>query len=342
MDIQLFDFHLPESLIAQHPLSQRDQSRLLVLHRQSGELADKKFFEIIPYFRSGDVLVRNNTQVIPARLLGIKKDTGAHIEFLLLRSLPDHHYEVLVGNAKAVKVGTEVIFQEGVLHAVCTAVKDEGIRVVRFKFEGIFLEVLERLGETPLPPYIKEKISTQSQYQTIYAKVPGSAAAPTAGFHFTQAIFDALIQLGVTIVDVTLNVGLGTFRPVKVANIHDHVMHDEWYSISHEATVILNAALQEKRRIIAVGTTSMRTLESNIGKYGQFKETTEPTKLFITPGYTFKAVSGLITNFHLPKSTLLMLVSAFSSREHILRAYAHAIQKQYRFFSFGDAMLIID
>jgi S-adenosylmethionine:tRNA ribosyltransferase-isomerase len=295
----------------------------------------------VNYFQAGDVLVRNNTQVIPARLFGIKKTTGAHIEFLLLRALPNDHYEVLVGNAKAVKVGTEIVFKEGVLQAICSEVKEEGIRIVKFLYQGIFLEVLEELGETPIPPYIKEKISTKEQYQTIYAKVPGSAAAPTAGFHFTQKIFDQLQQRGVTIVDITLNVGLGTFRPVKVNNIHEHVMHDEWYTVTEEAALKLNEALVHKKRIIAVGTTSMRTLESNIAKYNQFKATTEPTKLFITPGYSFKAVVGLITNFHLPKSTLLMLVSAFSTREFILNAYHHAIDQEYRFFSFGDAMLIV-
>ena len=341
MDISLFDFVLPEHLIAQHPLTQRDHSKLLVMNRLTGTLKDQHFFDIVGHFRHGDVLVRNNTQVIPARLLGIKKATHAHVEFLLLRALPADHYEVLVGNAKAVNVGTEIIFKEHVLHAICTEVKEEGIRIVKFVYQGIFMEVLEALGETPLPPYIKEKISTQEQYQTIYAKVPGSAAAPTAGFHFTEAIFQKLISLGVHIVDITLNVGLGTFRPVKVSNIHDHVMHDEWYSISPEAAHTLNQALLEKRRIIAVGTTSMRTLEANLGTYHQFKPTTEPTRLFITPGYTFKAVTGLITNFHLPKSTLLMLVSAFSAREWILNAYTHAIEHSYRFFSFGDAMLIL-
>jgi S-adenosylmethionine:tRNA ribosyltransferase-isomerase len=342
MDIHLFDFVLPNHLIAQHPLVERDQSKLLVMNKVTGDLSDKRFFDIVNYFRAGDVLVRNNTQVIPARLFGIKKTTGAHIEFLLLRALPNDHYEVLVGNAKAVKVGTEIVFKEGVLHATCIAVKEEGIRIVKFTYPGIFLEVLEQLGETPIPPYIKEKISTKEQYQTIYAKVPGSAAAPTAGFHFTQKIFDQLKQLGVTIVDVTLNVGLGTFRPVKVNNIHDHVMHDEWYSITEEAAQVLNEARTHHRRIIAVGTTSMRTLESNVAKFNQFKAVTEPTNLYITPGYTFKAVSGLITNFHLPKSTLLMLVSAFSTRELILNAYHHAIKQEYRFFSFGDAMLIIE
>jgi S-adenosylmethionine:tRNA ribosyltransferase-isomerase len=341
MDISLFDFLLPEHLIAQHPLSQRDQSKLLVMNRLNGDLTDKRFFDIVQYFKSGDVLVRNNTQVIPARLFGVKKLTQAHIEFLLLRALPLDHYEVLVGNAKAVKVGTEIIFQANVLHAICTEVKDEGIRIVKFIYQGIFLEVLESLGETPLPPYIKEAISTQEQYQTIYAKVPGSAAAPTAGFHFTESIFQQLKALGVTIVDITLNVGLGTFRPVKVQNIHDHTMHDEWYTVSEEAARVLNEALSQHRRIIAVGTTSMRTLESNLGKYLSFKATTEPTRLFITPGYTFKAVSALITNFHLPKSTLLMLISAFSTREYVLKAYAHAIDDAYRFFSFGDAMLIV-
>lgn len=341
MDISLFDFVLPEHLIAQHPLTQRDHSKLLVMNRLTGALKNEHFYDIINYFRAGDVLVRNNTQVIPARLIGIKKATQAHVEFLLLRALPADHYEVLVGNAKAVKVGTEIVFKEQVLHAICTEVKEEGIRIVKFIYQGVFLEILEALGETPLPPYIKEKISTKEQYQTIYAKVPGSAAAPTAGFHFTETIFQQLIAKGVFIVDITLNVGIGTFRPVKVTNIHDHVMHDEWYSITPEAAYALNQALIEKRRIIAVGTTSMRTLEANLGTYHQFKATIEPTRLFITPGYSFKAVTGLITNFHLPKSTLLMLVSAFSTRENILNAYTHAIEHGYRFFSFGDAMLIL-
>lgn len=339
-----YDYELPEELIAQSPAEKRDHSRLLVMDRKTGELTDEPYFyEIEKYLRPGDVLVRNNTKVIPARLLGEKKETHAHVELLLLHELKDQKdvWECLVGNAHVVKVGTKVYFgHNDELIATCTEVKDEGLRLFHFEYKGIFLEVLDSLGKMPLPPYIKQQLGDNSRYQTVYAKVEGSAAAPTAGFHFTQDLFERLRKKGIDVLDVTLHVGLGTFRPVKTDNIKEHTMHSEYYHMSKETADALNKAKAEHRRIIAIGTTSTRTLESVMQKYGTFCECSGDTKLFIYPGFEYKAIDCLITNFHLPKSTLVMLVSAFSTRDNVLRAYRHAVEEKYRFFSFGDAMFI--
>ncbi|MBO8425795.1 MAG: tRNA preQ1(34) S-adenosylmethionine ribosyltransferase-isomerase QueA [Firmicutes bacterium] len=341
MDIELFDFELPEELIAQYPLKQRDQSRLMVINREEKTVEHRKFKDILDYLVPGDVLVRNNTKVIPARLVGTKVETGGHCEVLLLKQLdePDT-WECLVGNAHSVKPGIHVTFGDGSLSCVCVRSLDEGIRHMRFIYKGIFLEVLERLGKMPLPPYIKRQIEDNSDYQTVYAKVPGSAAAPTAGFHFTPELFDQIRKKGVEVVDVTLNIGLGTFRPVKVKDTKDHHMHTELCEMSSEAAEALNKAKREGRRIIAVGTTSVRTLESIYQKHGAFAADKLNTSIFISPGYEYKAVDALITNFHLPKSTLVMLVSAFMGREFTLSCYKEAIRERYRFFSFGDSMFI--
>lgn len=337
-----YDYDLPEDRIAQSPAEKRDESRLLVMDRKTGDLVDEEhFYAIEKYLKKGDVLVRNNTKVIPARLFGVKRKTGAHVEVLLLRQLEDQkdNWLCLVGNAKTVKVGTEVSFGDSDdLVATCLEVQDEGLRVFRFSYEGIFLEVLEKLGKMPLPPYIHAQLGDNSRYQTVYAKVEGSAAAPTAGFHFTPELFERLMAKGVEVVDVTLHVGLGTFRPVKVDDIRNHPMHSEYYHMSKDAADALNRAKAEKRRIIAIGTTSTRTLESVYHKYGTFKECSGNTEIFIYPGFEYQAIDCLITNFHLPKSTLVMLVSAFSSRDAVLNAYRHAVENHYRFFSFGDAM----
>lgn len=340
MDIALFDFILPENLIAQSPAKKRDQSRLLVVNKDERTLEDKVFSDIIDYLHEGDVLVRNNTKVIPARLFGVKDITKAHIELLLLKQTGDDIWECLVGNAKTVKIGTRVSFGEGKLIAECLESFDEGIKRFKMHYQGIFFEVLDELGKMPLPPYIKTQYGDNSRYQTVYAKVEGSSAAPTAGFHFTDELIMKVKQKGVTIVDVTLHIGLGTFRPVKVEDIKKHHMHSEVYVMEQEAADVLNIAQQENRRIIAVGTTSVRVLETVKQKYGKFVACSGETDIFIYPGYTFVAVKALITNFHLPKSTLIMLVSAFADREFILKSYQHAIDEEYRFFSFGDAMFI--
>lgn len=342
MDVNTFDYPLDESLIAQYPLKDRSACRLMLVDRKNKSIEDKHFYDIIDYLKPGDVLVRNNTRVIPARLFGTKLDTGAKIEALLLHHIKGDVYECLIGNAKAVKIGTEIIFKEGVLTATCVEVLDEGLRHLDFHYEGIFLEVLEQVGETPLPPYIHQKEQEENAYQTVYAKVSGSAAAPTAGFHFDEQLFDEIKAKGIEVVDITLHVGLGTFRPVKVSKVEDHKMHSEQYEISEIAAKTLNLALKEGRRIIPIGTTSMRTLEANFKKYHRFVATKESTDIFITPGYAPFVSSALITNFHLPKSTLLMLVSAFSSLDLMKEAYAHATKERYRFFSFGDAMFIYD
>jgi S-adenosylmethionine:tRNA ribosyltransferase-isomerase len=333
-----FDYFLPEELIAQTPLLKRETSRLLVLDKKSGTYEDKHFYDIIDYLNPGDILVRNNTKVIPARIFGTKKDTGAHVEVLILKELDSAH-ECLVGNARVVKVGTEIIFSDK-LKATCLEVKDEGIRILKFEAKGIFLEVLEEIGNMPLPPYIKEKLEDKNRYQTVYAKFNGSAAAPTAGLHFTDDLFTKLKEKGIEVLDVTLHVGLGTFRPVKVDDVKNHVMHKEEYFMSAEVAEKLNNAKQDGKRIIAVGTTSTRVLETVMNKYGKFKECHEESDIFIYPGYEFKAITSLITNFHLPKSTLIMLVSALAGKENIMEAYKHAVEEQYRFFSFGDAMFI--
>lgn len=333
-----FDYNLPEELIAQTPLKDRSSSRLLVLDKDSGNIEHKHFYDIIDYLNNGDILVRNNTKVIPARIFGTKKETGAHVEVLLLKQIEDC-YECLVGNAKVVKVGTEIVFSER-LKATCLEVKDEGIRILKFESKGIFLEVLEEIGNMPLPPYIKAPLIDKERYQTIYAKYNGSAAAPTAGLHFTDEIFEKLKEKGVEVLDVTLHVGLGTFRPVKVDDVKNHKMHKEEFFMSKEVAEKLNKAKEENKRIISVGTTSTRVLETVMNKYGKFIETHEDSDIFIYPGYEFKAIDALITNFHLPKSTLIMLVSALAGKENILNAYNEAVNEEYRFFSFGDAMFI--
>lgn len=339
MRVDEFDFELPLELIAQTPLQNRSGSRLLVVNKKTHTLEHKNFFDIVDYFNKGDVLVRNNTRVIPARLFGTKEKTNAHVELLLLHQEGDI-WECLVGNARVVKLNTIVSFGDGILKAKCIEVKDEGIRVFEMIYEGIFYEILDKLGNVPLPPYIKEKLEDKERYQTVYAKVQGSAAAPTAGLHFTEEIFNKLKEKGVEILDVTLHVGLGTFRPVSVETIDEHKMHEEYYSISEDVASKLNKAKKEGRKIIAVGTTSVRTLEANITKYGEFKAVNDKTNIFIFPGYTFKAVDNIITNFHLPKSTLIMLVSAYAGKDFTLQAYKEAVKERYRFFSFGDSMLL--
>ena len=341
MKLSEFDFDLPEELIAQHPVKQRDTSRLMVVNRKNKTIEHKHFYDIIDYLQPGDVLVRNNTKVIPARLFGINEETQGHVEVLLLKELKKDTWECLCGNARIVKMNTVITFGDGLLKAKCIEIKEEGIRVFKMSYEGIFYEILDQLGTMPLPPYIKEKLEDQNRYQTVYAKIEGSAAAPTAGLHFTDEINQKIINKGVKILDICLHVGLGTFRPVKVDNVLEHHMHSEFYMINEETATLLNQAKKEGRRIIAVGTTSTRTLEANMQKYGEFKATSESTDIFIYPGYEFKAIDCLITNFHLPKSTLLMLISAFASKDLIFEAYHKAIEERYRFFSFGDSMLIL-
>ncbi|MCI5773664.1 MAG: tRNA preQ1(34) S-adenosylmethionine ribosyltransferase-isomerase QueA [Erysipelotrichaceae bacterium] len=335
-----FDFYLPETLIAQHPSEARSNSRLLVVHKNEGTFEHKHFYDIVDYFKEGDVLVRNNTRVIPARLYGTKEITNAHVELLLLKQEADDVWECLVGNAKVVKLGTVVAFNEGELKAQCVEVKDKGIRRMKMIYDGIFMEVLEKLGNVPLPPYIKEKLDDPSRYQTVYAKVDGSAAAPTAGLHFTEEIFAQLKQKGVTIVDVTLHIGLGTFKPMDTENVEDHIMHSEYYEMSQETADILNNAKANHQRIISVGTTSTRTLEAIYKQYRCFKACSGQTDIFIFPGYKWEAIDCIITNFHLPKSTLIMMISSFAGKDLIFKAYHEAVEKQYRFFSFGDSMFI--
>lgn len=335
-----FDFHLPLELIAQHPLKERSASRLLVVDRSTQTFHHQHFTDVVSHFKPGDVLVINDTKVLPARLFGIKEGTGAHLECLILRIM-DGHVECLVKKAKTVKVGTRINFGEGRLILECVEVMEEGLRRFAIITSGIFLEILAELGTVPLPPYIKEKLDDPDRYQTVYAKTPGSAAAPTAGLHFTPELLATIQAQGVIIVPITLHVGLGTFRPVEADDVSNHVMHEEYYDVSAQAAQTLNLAKTQGRRIIAVGTTSVRTLETQMSRHGQFREELSSTAIFITPGYTFKAVDALITNFHLPKSTLMMLVSALAGREFILKAYAEAVDQRYRFFSFGDAMLIL-
>ena len=334
-----FDYELPEELIAQTPLKDRASSKLLVMDRFTGELEHKHFSDIKSYLHKGDVLVINDTKVIPARLMGTKEDTGAVIELLLLKDKGDDIWECLARPQKRLHEGTIIKFSDE-LSAEVIEILPEGVTRVKLLYQGILLEILDRLGEMPLPPYIHEKLKEKDRYNTVYAKVDGSAAAPTAGLHFTNELLDELREEGVIITNVTLHVGLGTFRPVEVDDIKDHHMHSEFYQMSSETAEILNKAKQEGRRIIAVGTTSTRTLETIMNKYNEFKECSGNTDIFIYPGYEFKAIDCLITNFHLPKSTLVMLVSAFSKKEFILNAYNEAIKNKYRFFSFGDAMFI--
>ena len=335
-----FWYDLPEELIAQTPLQQRDSSRLLSLDRNSGEIRHRHFYDIIEDLRPGDCLVMNDSRVLPARLLG-HRPTGGAVEILLLRDLGTKQWECLCKPGRKMQVGSRVIFGNGELAAEVIEVKEDGNRIVRFEYDGIFLEVLERLGKMPLPPYIKEELSDQERYQTVYSRAVGSAAAPTAGLHFTQELLEKIRQKGVQTAFVTLHVGLGTFRPVKADEISDHHMHSELCMINQETADILNATRRSGGRIICVGTTSCRTLESLVKEDGSFEASSKWTEIFIYPGYHFKAMDGLITNFHLPESTLVMLVSAFAGRGHVLHAYEEAVKQRYRFFSFGDAMSIL-
>lgn len=340
MKTEDFDYNLPEELIAQTPLEKRDESKLLVVDRKTGKTEHKHFKDILSYLEKGDVLVLNDTKVLPARLLGSKEETNAHIELLMLKEVSKDTWECLTKPFKRIKEGTVVTFGDGRLKAKCIEKQEEGMCVFEFLYDGIFLEILESLGEMPLPPYIHEKLKDKNRYQTVYAKEVGSAAAPTAGLHFTSELLKELEEKGIEILKVTLHVGLGTFRPVNVEDVTKHKMHSEFYHMTKEVADKLNLAKQQKRRIIAVGTTSTRTLETIMSLYGTFKECSGWTDIFIYPGYEFKAIDGLITNFHLPKSTLVMLVSAFATREIILNAYKEAVDYKYRFFSFGDSMFI--
>ena len=336
-----FDFHLPEELIAQTPLEKRDSSRLLIVDRETGQFSDQHFDNIIDQLEPGDALVMNNTRVLPARLYGTKPETGGHVELLLLKNTQGDFWEVLAKPAKRLRVGTRVSFGDGRLTATVTEELEHGGRIVRFDYQGIFLEVLESLGEMPLPPYIHEKLEDRERYQTAYAKENGSAAAPTAGLHFTEELLDKIAAKGVKLVYLTLHVGLGTFRPVSVDNLEEHEMHSEFYSLSEESAETLRQVKASGHRIIAVGTTSIRTLETIGSKFeGQIQADSGWTNIFIKPGYQWKVVDAFSTNFHLPKSTLVMLVSAFAGRQLTLQAYEHAIAERYRFFSFGDAMFI--
>lgn len=341
MDVKDFDYDLPLELIAQDPIPDRSSSRLLIADRKSGEISHRIFRDIKDELQKGDCLVINNTKVIPARLMGSKEDTGAVIEVLLLKRLENGEWECLVKPGKKAREGASISFGEGILRGEITKVCDDGNRHIRFVYEGIFEEILDKLGEMPLPPYIKHKLLDRDRYQTVYAKYDGSAAAPTAGLHFTPRLLEEIREKGVEIAEVTLHVGLGTFRPVKAETVEEHHMHTEHYIVSEKAAETINRAKKEGRRVIAVGTTSCRTLESAADGDGFVRAGENDTGIFIYPGYRFKIVDGLITNFHLPKSTLMMLVSAFAGRDFIMKAYSEAIKERYRFFSFGDAMLIV-
>ena len=340
MKVSDFDYPLDESLIAQTPILKRDESRLMVLNRKTGEIEHKKFYDIIDYLNPGDALVLNDTKVIPARLIGEKAETKATIEVLLLKDLGEDTWITLAKPAKRIKLGTIVSFGGGLLKAKCIKIEDDGIRHFKLIYEGILLEILDKLGSMPLPPYIHEKLADKDRYQTVYAKNIGSAAAPTAGLHFTKELLKKIEDKGVKVLFITLHVGLGTFRPVMVEDIKDHEMHSEYYSMSESVANALNETRKNGHKIIAVGTTSTRTLETIASKYQEFKASSGTTNIFIYPGYDFKGIDALITNFHLPKSTLVMLVSAFSKKEYILNAYKIAQEEKYRFFSFGDAMFI--
>ena len=335
-----FNYILPEHLIAQTPIATRDTSRLMVLNKITGEIEHKHFYDIIDELQPSDVLVLNNTKVIPARLYGVKVETNAAIEILMLKEQTNDVWECLTRPAKRVKVGTRIMFGNGLLQAVCVEEKEEGIRLFQLEYNGILYEILDQLGEMPLPPYIHEKLKDQTRYQTVYAKEEGSAAAPTAGLHFTNELLQKIEKKGIHIIYVTLHVGLGTFRPVAVEDVTKHKMHSEFYQMTKETAEILNQAKKEGRRIVAVGTTTTRVLETIMTQKHQFEACSGWTDIFIYPGYTFQAIDALITNFHLPKSTLLMLVSAFAGKEHILHAYEEAVKQEYRFFSFGDSMMI--
>ncbi|MBC1986906.1 tRNA preQ1(34) S-adenosylmethionine ribosyltransferase-isomerase QueA [Listeria sp. FSL L7-0229] len=341
MKVEDFDFDLPEELIAQTPLLDRTSSRLMVLDKKSGEIKDQHFTDIISYLNEGDALVLNDTRVLPARLHGIKDETGAHIEVLLLKQKEGNAWETLVKPAKRIRKGATITFGDGALKATCLEELEHGGRILEFSYEGIFYEVLEQLGEMPLPPYIKEQLADQDRYQTVYAKENGSAAAPTAGLHFTEDLLAKISAKGVEIIFVTLHVGLGTFRPVDVEDTANHKMHSEFYRLTEESAARINQIKAQGGKVVAVGTTSIRTLETIASRHdGKLVAESGWTEIFISPGYTFQAVDALITNFHLPKSTLIMLVSALSDRTKILAAYNHAVEEQYRFFSFGDAMFI--
>lgn len=341
MKVEDFDFDLPEELIAQTPLLDRTSSRLMVLDKESGDIKDQHFTDIISYLNEGDALVLNDTRVLPARLHGIKDETGAHIEVLLLKQKEGNAWETLVKPAKRIRKGATISFGDGALKATCLEELEHGGRILEFSYEGIFYEVLEQLGEMPLPPYIKEQLADQDRYQTVYAKENGSAAAPTAGLHFTEDLLAKISAKGVEIIFVTLHVGLGTFRPVDVEDTANHKMHSEFYRLTEESAERINKIKAQGGKVVAVGTTSIRTLETIASRHdGKLVAESGWTEIFISPGYTFQAVDALITNFHLPKSTLIMLVSALSDRTKILAAYNHAVEQQYRFFSFGDAMFI--
>ena len=340
MKVTEFDYELPEELIAQTPIEKRDESRLMVLDRKKESIEHKKFKDIVEYLKPGDVLVRNNTKVIPARIYG-KKETGANVEFLLLNNIEKDIWECIVRPGNKLHVGTKVLFGDGLLEAEILEIMDGGTRKVKFIYKGIFNEILDKIGLMPLPPYIHEELKEKERYQTVYAKYEGSAAAPTAGLHFTEELFETLKKKGVEIANVTLHVGIGTFRPVKEEIVEEHKMHTEHFYIKKEDVEKINKAKREKRRIIAVGTTSCRVLETIADENGFVKEVEEDTGIFIYPGYKFKCIDGLITNFHLPQSTLLMLVSALAGKDYIMKAYKEAVKEKYRFFSFGDAMFIM-
>lgn len=340
MKTEDFDYYLPKELIAQTPLEKRDESRLLVMDRETGKLSHEYFYDVINYLNKGDALVINDTKVIPARIIGIKEETGAVIELLLLNPEEKDIWKCLAKPQKRLKEGTIISFGEGLLKAKVKAIKEDGITEVELIYDGILMEILEKLGTMPLPPYIHEKLEDKDMYQTVYAREYGSAAAPTAGLHFTEKLLKQIEEKGIKIVHITLHVGLGTFRPVSVEDVTKHIMHKEHYIITKEAADTLNEVRKNGGKIYAVGTTSVRTLETNLEKHPKFTAEVGDTSIFIYPGFKFKAIDGLITNFHLPKSTLVMLVSAFSSKENILNAYEEAVKQKYRFFSFGDAMLI--
>jgi S-adenosylmethionine:tRNA ribosyltransferase-isomerase len=340
MKLEEFVYDLPERLIAQTPVEPRDSSRLLVLDRKDGSIAHKHFYDVIDYLNPGDVLVVNHTKVLPARLYA-HRETGALIEVLLVQQVDLNHWKALVKPGKKARPGTHLLFAEGILEGEVEEVVEEGMRLIRFDYEGNFMEILDRLGTMPLPPYIHEQLKDQSRYQCVYAKDPGSAAAPTAGLHFTEELLDKIRAKGVTVAEVLLNVGLGTFRPVKVENIEEHQMHSEYYSVDEETAALINECRKNGGRVVSVGTTSTRTLETVSTEDGIVHAGSGWTQKFIYPGYHYKAVDSLITNFHLPGSTLMMLVSAFATREMIMQAYETAVAEEYRFFSFGDAMLIL-
>jgi len=335
-----FDFYLPEELIAQHPMEKRDEARLLVLNKETGEIEHKIFKNILDYLKPNDCLVLNDTRVLPARLIGAKEETGGKMEFLLLKRKEKDVWETLVKPGKRAQIGTKFIFGNGELKAEVIGMGEEGSRIVKFYYEGIFEEILDQLGQMPLPPYIKEKLDDREMYQTVYSKEQGSAAAPTAGLHFTEELLEKIKEKGVKLAFLTLHVGLGTFRPVKVEDIQDHVMHSEYYKMDLKTAEIINTTKENGGRVIAVGTTSCRTLETIGDEQGKVREQSGWTDIFVYPGYKYKVVDALITNFHLPQSTLLMLVSALAGRDKIMNAYNTAVKKEYRFFSFGDAMFI--